>query len=58
MKDHRRNSDFKPTDHFSYKLIEGMTGIEVVADDFIAGGYGDTFELNTPVTTMLQQCNW
>ena len=26
-----------------YKLIEGMTDIEVVADDFIAVGYGETF---------------
>ena len=58
MKDHGRNSDFKPTEHSSYELIEGMTGIEVVADDFIAVGYGDTFELNNPVTMMLQQCNW
>ena len=27
-----------------HELIEGMTGIEVVADDFIAVGYGETFE--------------
>ena len=27
-----------------HKLIEGMTGTEVVADDFIAVDYGDTFE--------------
>ncbi|PFX15885.1 Retrovirus-related Pol polyprotein from transposon 17.6 [Stylophora pistillata] len=27
-----------------HELIEGMTGIEVVADDFITVGYGDTFE--------------
>ena len=27
-----------------HELIEGLTGIEVVADDFIAVGYGDTFE--------------
>ena len=27
-----------------HELIEGMSGIEVVADDFIAVGYGDTFE--------------
>lgn len=26
-----------------HKLIEGMTGVEVVADDFIAVGYGETF---------------
>lgn len=26
------------------ELIEGMTGIDVVADDFIVVGYGDTFE--------------
>lgn len=26
-----------------HELIEGMTGIEVVADDFIAVGYGETF---------------
>ena len=27
-----------------HKLTEGMTGIEVVVDDFIAVGYGETFE--------------
>ena len=27
-----------------HELIEGMTGVEVVADDFIAVGYGETFE--------------
>ena len=27
-----------------HELIEGMKGIEVVADNFIAVGYGDTFE--------------
>ena len=27
-----------------HKLIEGLNGIEVVADDFIAVGYGDTYE--------------
>jgi len=27
-----------------HELIEDMTGIEVVADDFIAVGYGDMFE--------------
>ena len=26
-----------------HELIEGMTDIEVVADDFIAVGYGETF---------------
>ena len=26
-----------------HELIEGMTGIEVVADDFIAVGYGEAF---------------
>ena len=27
-----------------HEFIEGLTGIEVVADDFIAVGFGDTFE--------------
>lgn len=27
-----------------HELIEGLTGIEVVADDFIAIGYGETYE--------------
>ncbi|PFX11501.1 Retrovirus-related Pol polyprotein [Stylophora pistillata] len=27
-----------------HELIEGLTGIEVVADDFIAVGYGETYE--------------
>ena len=27
-----------------HELIEGLNGIEVVADDFIAVGYGDTYE--------------
>ena len=27
-----------------HELIEGVTGVEVVADDFIAVGYGDMFE--------------
>lgn len=27
-----------------HELIEDMTGIEVVAEDCIAAGYGDTFE--------------
>ena len=27
-----------------HELIEGMTGVEVVADDFIVVGYGETFE--------------
>ena len=27
-----------------HELIEGLAGIEVVADDFIAVGYGETFE--------------
>ena len=30
-----------------HELIEGMTGIEVVADDFIAAGYRETFEETT-----------
>ena len=25
-----------------YELVEGRTGIEIVADDFIVVGYGDT----------------
>ena len=43
MKNHGRNSDFKPTEHSSYELIEGMMGIEVVTDDFIAVGCGDVW---------------
>lgn len=27
-----------------HELIEGLVGVEVVADDFIAVGYGNTFE--------------
>lgn len=27
-----------------HKLIEGLVGVEVVADNFIAVGYGNTFE--------------
>lgn len=27
-----------------HELIEGLTGIEVLADDFIAVGYGDTYK--------------
>lgn len=27
-----------------YELIEGLAGVEVVADHFIAVGYGNTFE--------------
>ena len=30
-----------------HELIEGMTGVEVVADDFIVVGYGETFEKAT-----------
>ena len=30
-----------------HKLIEGLTGTEVVADDFITVGYGETFKAVT-----------
>ena len=30
-----------------HELVEGMTGVEVVADDFIVVGYGETFEKAT-----------
>jgi len=27
-----------------HELIEGLTGTEVVADDFVVAGFGDTYE--------------
>ena len=31
-----------------HELIEGLQGVEVVADDFVAVGYGDSLEEATP----------
>ena len=30
--------------HRMHKLIEGLCGVEVVADDFVAIGFGDTLD--------------
>ena len=41
-------------------LIEGLGGIEVVADDFIVAGFGDTFDVrdhNKNLTAFLQRCS-
>ena len=48
--------------HRMHELIEGLSGTEVVADDFIVAGFGDTLEEasrdhNKNLVAFLQQCS-
>ena len=45
-----------------HELIEGLSGIEVVADDFVVAGFGDTLEeafrdYNKNLVAFLQLCS-